>query len=150
MFMELELETSDSIEDTKEERIKCATYLAESIRNMLNQINNQSKSNTYSAHVINVCMSLFMTSKSGYNMLRESGLLSLPHQSTLSDIKQDMKIQPGGDPSIYLSFKKEVKLSCIDVIGHLMVGEIKLNNGIAFNVHNNEITGFVKEQLNTK
>ena len=95
-------------------------------------------------------MSLFMTSKSGYNMLRDSGLLSLPHQSTLSDIKQDMKIQPGGYPSIYLSFWKEMKLSRIDVIGHLMVDEIKLKNGIAFSVQNNEIIGFVKEQLNTK
>ena len=83
-------------------------------------------------------------------MLRSSGLLSLPHQSTPSDIKQDTKIQPSGDPSIHLSFQKEVKLSQIDVIGHLMVDEIKIKNGIAFNVQNNEIAGFMKEQLNTK
>ena len=117
---------------------------------MPNKLNNKSKKNTYSGHVINVCMSLYLTSKSGYNTLRESGLLSLPHPSTLSGIKQDLKIQPGGDPSMYQSFLKEVNYCEHDVTGHLMVDKIKLKNGIAFNVQNNEIKGFIKEQLNTK
>ena len=34
IFMDLELDKPDSLEDTKEERSKCATYLAKSIRNM--------------------------------------------------------------------------------------------------------------------
>ena len=145
MFMELELETSESLEDTTEERTTCARYLAELIRNMSNQLNNKSKNNSYPGHIINVCMSLYLTSKPGYNTHRESGLLSLPHPSTISEIKQDLKIRLGGDPSIYRSFLKEVKPCKHDVIGYLMVDEIKLKNGITFNVQNNEITGFVKE-----
>ena len=31
-----------------------------------------------------------------------------------------------------------------------MMNDIKLKNGIAFNIQNNEITGFIREQLNKK
>ena len=42
--------------------------------------------------------------------------------------------------------KNEALLSC----GHLMFDELKLKNGIAYNVNTNEITGFVEEGFNTK
>ena len=62
-------------------------------------------------------MSLYLTSKSGYNILRDSGLLSIPAPSTLAGIKKDHKISPGGDPSIYKSFLTEVKSCEHDFLG---------------------------------
>ena len=53
-------------------------------------------------------MSLYLTSKSGYNTLRDSGLLYIPDPSTLAIINKDLKINPGGDPSIYKPFLSEV------------------------------------------
>ena len=61
-----------------------------------------------------------------------------------------MKVNPGGDPSIYISMKEELISADGDIVGHLMMDEIKLNNGISFNCKSNEITGFVEQQLKTK
>ena len=61
-----------------------------------------------------------------------------------------MKVQPNGDPDIYLYSKEEQSKSKGEVTRHLMMDEIKLKNVIAFNRSNNEITGFVIDQLNTK
>ena len=95
-------------------------------------------------------MSLYLTNKSGYNTLRDSGLLSIPDPYILAGIKKDLKINPGGDPSIYKSFLSEVTSCKHDVVGQLMMDEIKLKHGIAFNVQNNKIKGFVVDQLNKK
>ena len=104
---------------------------------MSNDVNNQNKSNRYSAHVVNVLVSLYLTSKSKYNTLRNLGLLSILAPSTLASIKKDIKTNPGGDPLIYKSFLSESKSCEHDIVGQLMMDEIKLRNGIAFNVHNN-------------
>ena len=58
--MELELEQSDSSEDTEEERTKCAAYLIYTINNIYNQVNNRSNPISYSARGINVVMSLYL------------------------------------------------------------------------------------------
>ena len=52
--------------------------------------------------------------------------------------------------NIYIPFQQEVQKIGKEVVSHLMMDEIKLKNGIAFNCMSNEITGFVTEQLNTK
>ena len=37
-----------------------------------------------------------------------------------------------------------------DIDSHLVMGEIRLKNGIVLNCMNNEVTGFVEDDLNTK
>ena len=66
-------------------------------------------------------MSLYLKSKSVYTPLRGFDPIFIPRPSTLADIKIYFNIRPGGDPSIYLRFENEVKLSKVDVIGKLMM-----------------------------
>ena len=47
--MDLQLDKSDSLEDTKEEISKCVTYLAELMRNMSNDVNKKQKEPLFSA-----------------------------------------------------------------------------------------------------
>ena len=60
------------------------------------------------------------------------------------------KINPGGDPSIYLMMQCEISASPDDIIGHLMIDEVKLKNGISFNCKSKEIIGFIHKEMNTK
>ena len=55
----------------------------------------------------------------------------------------------GCDPNIYLPFKEAIEKSDVEVVGHLMMDEIKIRNGIAYNTSSGEVIGFVTEQLNT-
>ena len=60
-----------------------------------------------------------------------------------------MKIKPGYDPSAYLTMKEIMRKTGKKYKGHIMLDEIKLKNGLAWNCMNNEITGFISEDLNT-
>ena len=61
-----------------------------------------------------------------------------------------LKIRPGGDPSIYLMLQDEISASSNDIVGHLMMDEFKLKNGISFNCKSKEITGFIPHEIKTK
>ena len=54
---------------------------------------------------------------------------------------------------IYSMFQEEVQErksdSCTSLVGHLMLDEIKVKKGIAFNSNSNKVTGFLPEHLNT-
>ena len=95
-------------------------------------------------------MSLYLKSRSAYNTTRESYVLSSPNPSTLTNINSGLKISSGRDSSISLSFQAEVKSCKYDVLGNLMINEMKINSSIAFNAQNNEMTGFIRHQFNTK
>ena len=60
-----------------------------------------------------------------------------------------MKVHLEGDPNIYLPFKEAIEKSDVEVVGHLMMDEITLKIGIAYNISSGEVIGFVTEQLNT-
>ena len=49
----------------------------------------------------------------------------MPHPSTLEKITKDLKVYPGGYPNIYLPLKEQIRMSENEVIGHLMMDEIK-------------------------
>ena len=80
-------------------------------------MNGKSKANKFAAHAINESMPLHLRSYSVYISIRESGILSLPHPSTLANIKRIFIKRPGGDPSTYLNFSADVKSSEVDIIG---------------------------------
>lgn len=64
-------------------------------------------------------------------------------------ITSQFKILPGYDPNVMYILKDQLH-NLIDTIrGHLMMDKIKLKNGIMWNCMNNEITGFLEEDLNT-
>ena len=148
MMLELQLEDEDGKTVNKEERVKCATYLGETVRNMALHFNDKSKTTRYSSHIINLSVTLFLRNRSSYNAMRESGMIKLPHQNTIHKITSEMKILPGYDPNLYFTFKDQLK-SESNVMGHLMLDEIKLKNGLAWNCMNNEVTGYIEEEINT-
>ena len=138
-----------STEGCVKDRYSCAVYISETIENMYHQLNGKKTLCRFSAHTVDISISIYLYSKKSYN-LRESGLLCLPHTSTLKKITNNLKVKPGGDLNNYLPLKVEMELKKEEIIGHLMMDKIKLKNGIAFNCNSNDITGFLTEQLNTK
>ena len=99
-------------------------------------------------------MSLYLRSRKCYDELHSSGLLSLPTPRHLRRIGKDLKIVEGGDPLLYLMFQEEVQQRKGDnmeqIFGHLMLDEVKLKNGIAYNCNSNEVTGFIPRHMDTK
>ena len=139
----------DSTEGCVKDRHSCTEYRSETIEKISHQLNGKKPLCRCSAHTVNISMSLYLRSKKLYEDLRESGLLCLSHPSTLKKITKNLKVKPGGDPSIYLTLKKEMESEKEKIVGHFMMDQIKLKNGIAFNCNSNEITGFLAELLNT-
>ena len=92
-----------------EERRKCAGYITECIRNMSLHLNEKSKRCRYSPHIINVSIAMYLRSKKTYDDVRESGLIQLPHPSTLIKLTSPMKVKPGLDPNIHFSIKNLLK-----------------------------------------
>ena len=127
----------------------CA-YLTKNLGTMATKLNSKKTKVQFSSHTINVAMSLLLRGKKSYDDLRDLGLLCLPQPSALKIITKNLKVLPGGDSSIYLTLKDEIEKLAGEVLGHIMMDEIKLNNGIAYNCNSNEVTGFVESQLNTK
>ena len=93
---------------------------------MKNKLDGKHGSNRFSAHTINIALSLFLRSKRGYEDLRASGLICLPSPQALSKRASKCKVQSGGDPSIYLMLRDEISASPNDIVGHIMMDEIKL------------------------
>ena len=52
-------------------------------------------------------------------------------------------------PNVMYILKDQLQNTKDIIRGHLMMDEIKLKNGIMWNCMNNEVTGFVEEDLKT-
>ena len=98
----------------------------EQIKNMSLQLNGNQKAVRYSPYIINIAMALFLRNRKSYDDLRASGLLCLPSPRSLSNITKVTKVEPGGDPKLYMSILEDNDDSEKDIIGHLMLDEIKL------------------------
>ena len=105
MFLELELGTNNETSSNIDERNECVSYIYENIQNMKNKLDGKHGSNIFSAHTINIVLSLFLRSKRGYEDLRASGLICLPSPQALSKRASKCKVRSRGDPSIYLILK---------------------------------------------
>ena len=88
MVMDLIFETVVSIIKDKEERGQCDKYLTGYIDNMSVQMNSGKKRLIFSAHTVNVSLSILLRNKNSYDDLRESGMLCLPHPSILKNRKR--------------------------------------------------------------
>ena len=135
---------------SNDDRERLAQYISESISNLMKQINGNESQTRYSSHAINLSMSLFLKNKSMYDELRDKKLMSLPSPRMLYKKQSILKPSPGVDPSS-MEFMKDLRQrSTGSIIGHLMMDEIKLKNGIMWNCKNNEVTGFIHDELNMK
>ena len=135
---------------TDGERCKLVSYLTESIENLSRQVNGKSNRCRYSSHAVNLAMSLFLKSKSSYQLLRNEKLLSLPSAEVLKKKMSLLKSSPGLDIKSFLFMKDIVERHAGKIKGHLMMDEIKLKNGIMWNCMNGEVTGFIGDELNAK
>ena len=153
VFMGLQFDNNPG-ESTTLEQDEYIDYIMETITNMGLKLKTHHKQCRFSPHVINTAMSLYLRSRKSYEELRNSGLLCLPDPRHLRQIGGDLKIAEGGDPMIYSLFQEEVQLrkrdNITEIVGHLMLDEVKLKNGIAYNCNSNEVTGFIPEHMDTK
>ena len=148
MTLDLGEKGKQSVDDN--EREECAEYLCENIVNMKKKLDGNPQGVRFSAHTINIAMSLYLRSKKGYDDMRDSGLLCLPSPQLLNKKTSKYRVNPGGDPSIYLMLQDEIFASEEKIVGHLMFDEVKLKNGISFNCKSKEIVGFIPEEINTQ
>ena len=114
-------------------------------------LNDKSKRCRYSPYIMNMCLSLYNIGKSGYEELKDSGMISIPCPSTLKKLTELLRVKEGFDPKVnfLLDLKNEISKNGGPVRGHLLMDEIKLKNGILWNPSSNVVTGFVNEELNT-
>ena len=85
-----------------------------------------------------------------YEEIRDSKGMSLPSRNILNEKQSIFKSSPGIDPNC-MQFIKDLKQRTKgNIIGHLMMDEIKLKNGIMWNCMNNVVTGFIHDELNMK
>ena len=118
--------------------------------NISNQLKNHSNLSTYASKTINVALSIYTRTKSGYDDLKKHNVICLPSKRTLEKYLSDLRPKEGMDPkSLLLLQDLKSKLKTEKLVGHLMMDEIKLKNGILWNCQNNVVTGFVTEQLDT-
>ena len=153
IFLSLQF-TNNPGEATFSEQDDYCNYVLESINNMGKKLARQDSQCRYSPHVINTAMSLFLRNRNSYDELRNSGLLALPCPRVLRSLGKELKVGEGGDPLIYSMFKEEIQQrkgdNLDDIVGHLMLDEVKLKNGISYNCNSNEVTGFLPKRLDTK
>ena len=121
--------------------------------NMRTKLQNGERRCRFLPHIINTAMSLFLRNRKSYDMLRLYGLLCLPDPRYLRKNSGQLKVKEGGDPLLYSMFQEEVqdrKQNNINkIIGRLILDEIKLKNGIAYNCNSNEVTGFIPQHIDT-
>ena len=103
----------------------------------------------YSPHLIHLSLALYFRSKNLYDRLRNTGLTTLPRPSTLKKTTCDMKFEPRFDPTIYVTMNQYIIRSPSTVQDHLMIDEIRLKNVLAWNFMNNEVTGFISDEMST-
>ena len=140
MMMSLNISGTDSVAINSEEIIKCVEYLTETVNSMTLHFNEKSKRCRYSSRIINLSFSLYSQNKISYDHIRRSGIVNLPHPITLKNITKEMKYLPGFDPSLYFTMKSQASSIIAPLIGHLIVDNTKLKNGLEWNCMNNEVT----------
>ena len=84
LMMTLDLDDLGKESTEHNEREECAAYISENIINMKKKLDGNSQGIRFSAHTINIAMSLYLRSKKGYDDMRDSGLLCLPSPQLLS------------------------------------------------------------------
>ena len=93
-------------------------------------------------------------------MIRNFGILLLPHPTTMKKMKTKLRYREGGDGNIYCTIidgisnahniAKSTNQTAPILFVDIMFDEIKLKNGIAYNTSNKKITVFLEETFNTK
>ena len=81
---------------------------------------------------MNICLSLYMRSKSGYEDLKQSGIVPIPSSAILNILTKPLKVNKGLDPkmNVLLDIENEINIDGGPVRGNLMMDEIKLRNEI--------------------
>ena len=152
VFIDLQFR-EDPKNSTALEGQEYTNYVCEGITNMQWKLKHRGHQCRFSPHIIDTARSLYLRDRKCYDELKASGSLCLPDPRHLRRISGVLKVGKVEDPMIYSLFQEEVQerndVDIGNIIGHLMLDEVKLKNGIAFNYNSNEVTGFLPEHMNT-
>lgn len=140
----------EAMKDLDDQVEKMATAIGEKVGHTAKRLSQREKQVRYSDEAIRFSMIIWLKSKSGYELLRNSGSsITLPSGRTLSRYKSTYDTVNGFDPKNYKLGAEEyepAESAGKDVI--LLCDEMKLKCGIAWNTKTHKLSGFVDEALN--
>ena len=136
-----------NIEDEKKNFV---AMVLEQFDNMAKDLKQTSNGKRYSHEMINLAITVYSRSKKGYNDLKESMAINLPAGRTLEMYLKPLRFKDGPQPKSYAMLNELNKSNSDQIYGHLMMDEIKLKNGIMWNCKNNEVTGYIPDELDCK
>ena len=77
--------------------------------NISNQLKNHSNLSTYASKTINVALSIYTRTKSGYDDLKKHNVICLPSKRTLEKYLSDLRPKEGMDPKKSLTIARSKK-----------------------------------------
>ena len=117
---------------------------------MSRNLKKKSSGDRYSSEIINITLSIYSRSKSGYEELKQAMSIALPSARNIEHYLEPLRFKDGSQP-IRLAMMYKLKENARgDIYGHLMMDEIKLKNDIMWNCKNNCVTGYIPDELDTK
>ena len=100
----------------------------------------------YSPQIMKLALSLWTRSKKSYKILFDSKLLVLPNPRTLHYIKRKNLDTEGNNPETYSRLADAIKkMNGNNVMGHVMVDEMKLCSDLCINTQDYECVSFVTD-----
>ena len=100
----------------------------------------------YSPHIMKLALSLWTRSKKGYKIMFDSKLLVLPNPRTLHNIKRKNLATEGNCPETYSRLADAIKKKGgNNLIGHIMVDEMKLCSDMCINTQDYECVAFLTD-----
>ena len=148
-LLDLQVEGDGSQQVSDEEKSKVINIIGEQFDNMSRNLKKRSKQNRYSSEITNIAISLYSRTKCGYDDLKKEMPVALPSSRNIEQCLEPLRFKDGPQP-ISLAMLHEFNQNTQGkILGHLMMDEIKLKNGIMWNCKNNSVTDYIPDQLDT-
>ncbi|XP_030833255.1 uncharacterized protein LOC105444767 isoform X2 [Strongylocentrotus purpuratus] len=111
----------------------------------LRRLNRKGTGMRWHPAILRLCIALHAKSAAAYNVLRDSGFLTLPHQTTLFQYTHFTDNPPGLNAQFFQRVCSDIKFSSLQQHEKnimLSIDEIKVSEGLVFSQSTGEIVGF--------
>ena len=96
--------------------------------------------------IIKWCIAIHTKSSKAYDLLRTSGFINLPHESTLRDYSHFTKAKSGWNVDIVNRIKEDINFKTLEEYQKnviLMFDEIRIKDGLVYSTETGELVGFI-------
>ena len=136
----------------REEIDSIASLLVAEIKVSAQRLAGHKRQVRYSPQVLQVALSLWLRSSTGYEEFKASGLKIMPLALLLKQMKAKMMYDDGNAPIVYGWLADEISLgkwTDSDRIGHLIVDEMKLRSNLYWNCKSHKMIGLASDVEDT-